>query len=59
MVIEDGIVISEDMDNRLYEIYTSLPLLSFQVDSVLYIGFQDELRQVTISFNDGYIRIKY
>lgn len=59
MEIEDGIVLSEDAEDKLCEITTILPLLSFTVDSIIYMSFQETEKYVTISFSDGYIRIYY
>lgn len=57
MECEDGMVFSGDLDNKLPD--TSLSLTSFLVEDIAYIKFQDSMNMITISFDDGYLRIIY
>jgi len=57
MEIENGIVVSSDADEKIYEDKTRV-LIGFCVDSIIYIGFQGG-DHITISFSDGYIQIYY
>ena len=54
---ENGIVTSSDMDGNFPNL--QLALSAFLVDDILYIGFQNNDKKVTVSFAYGYIQIKY
>lgn len=55
MICEDGMVFSNDIEDKLLESYHVITM--FLVESIVWIGFQKEY--ITISFADGYIRIYY
>lgn len=57
MEYENNIVFSDSADNKLPDM--SLALTLFQIDSVIYIGFQNNDNKITISFDNGYIQIHY
>lgn len=53
---EDGQIFCSDAEGKLLD-DMALVLNGFLVDSIIYIGFQEN--SITISFHDGYIRIYY
>jgi len=57
MEVENGIVVTGDKDDKIYEDDTRV-LIGFCVSSIIYIGFQNN-DHMTISFSDGYIQIYY
>lgn len=57
MICEDGMIISDSLDNKFQDL--DLFLASFLVEDVIYVKFQDSMNMITISFDDGYIRIIY
>lgn len=54
---EDGMVFSDSLDNKFQDL--DLFLSSFLVEDIIYIKFQDSMNMITISFDEGYIRIIY
>ena len=54
---EDGMVVSGDITDKFPNL--EYILSGFLVNSIIYIGFQIHDNKVTISFDDGYIQIKY
>lgn len=58
--IEDEMVFFDDLDGKLFkhEVNTALGCLAFCIDSVIFMAFQEN-NQITISFDDGYLRINY
>lgn len=53
---ENGIVFCCDGDDKLCLKYG---LFAFPMDDVIYVGFQEWCKVVTISFDYGYVRICY
>lgn len=58
MEYEDGIVFCSDAEEVLLENNTYV-LNGFLTESVIYVGFQKYETMITLSFDDGYIRICY
>lgn len=58
----DGVIYCDDAEGILEEAMynsTPLPLQTLIMDKIIYIAFQKEWNRVTISFNDGFLRINY
>lgn len=58
--IEDDTGFFDDVDGELFnhKVNTALGCLAFCIDSVIFMVFQEN-NQITISFDDGYLRINY